>query len=89
MLEQACRDVLVQGGVNFLGQIRLIWSVWEVTGAQPSGTEISKGIREQGPNSVLDLEKTSAESQRTSPSCSIANGVQVWAVKVKLNRSQM
>ena len=57
MLEQACRDVLVQGGVNFLGQIRLIWSVWEVTGAQPSGTEISKGIREQGPNSVLDLEK--------------------------------
>ena len=57
MLEQACRDVLVQGGVNFLGQIRLIWSVWEVTGAQPSGTEISRGIREQGPNSVLDLEK--------------------------------
>ena len=57
MLEQACRDVLVQGGVNFLGQIRLIWSVWEVTGAQPSGTEISKGIREKGPNSVLDLEK--------------------------------
>ena len=47
-----------------------------MTGALPSGTEITKGIREQEPKSVLDLEKTSAKLQRTSPSCSIAKGVQ-------------
>ena len=35
----------------------------EVTGALPSGTEISKGIREQEPKSVLDLEKTSAKER--------------------------
>ena len=46
----------------------------EVTGALPSGTEISKGIREQAPKSVLDLDNTSAESQRTPLSCLIARG---------------
>ena len=58
MLDQACRQVLVQGGVD-LAKIGLILWGREVTGALPFGTEISKGIREQEPKSVLDLEQTS------------------------------
>ena len=67
---------MVQGGVNFLGRNRI--------DAVGPGSDryvtfrdrISKGIREQESKSVLDLEKTSDKSQRTSPSCSIANGAQ-------------
>ena len=59
-----------------VAKIGLIWWGREVTGALPPGTELSKGIRQQEQNSVLDLEKTPAKSQRTSPSSSIARGVQ-------------
>ena len=52
-----------------LAKIGLILWGREVTGVLPSGTEISKGTWEQEPKSVLDLEKTSAKSRRTSPSC--------------------
>ena len=34
----------------------------EVTGMLPSGTEISKGIKEQDPKSVLEVENTSEKS---------------------------
>ena len=55
----------------------------EVTGALHCGTEISKGIREQEPNPVLDVEKTSAKSQRIFPSCSIANVIQSGPLRSK------
>ena len=58
------------------GWRQLPWWGREVTGALPSGTEISKGIREQEPKYVLGLEKTSEKLQRTSPSFSIAKRVQ-------------
>ena len=59
-----------------LAKIGLILWGREMTCALLSGAEISKGIREQEPTSVLDLEKTSAKSLIPSPSCSIARGVQ-------------
>ena len=75
VLDRAGREVLIQSRFD-LAKIRLIWWGREETAALFSGTKISKGIREQQPKSVLDLEKTSAKSRRTSPSCSIANGLQ-------------
>ena len=51
-----------------LAKIELMRCGREVAGALPSGTEMSKGCRDQEPNSVLELEKTSGNSQRTSPS---------------------
>ena len=87
MLGHTCREVLVQGGVNFLGQNWLMRWGREVTDALPSGAEIAKGIGEKAPNSVLDLEKTSVKSQRTSPSSSTAKRAQT--VKVGCNRAQM
>ena len=76
VLCQACREVLVQGGVNFLRQNRVdpLGSGSKMRAAFPDrnlrrhqgvGTKIRLG----------DLEKTSAKLQRTSPSCSTANGV--------------
>ena len=47
----------------------------EVTGALPSGIEISNGIKEQDQKSVFEVENTSRNSQSTSPSCSMAEGV--------------
>ena len=75
MLYQACREVLVQVASTSLDKFRLIRWGREVTGALPSGTEVSKGIQEQGPKSVLDFDITSTKSQRASPSCSLANEV--------------
>ena len=46
-----------------------------MTGALPSGTEISKGIKEQEPKSVFEVENTSGNSQSTSPSCAMTGGV--------------
>ena len=53
----------------------------EMTGALPSGTEISKGIREQDPKSVFEVENTLGNSQSTSPSCSMAEGVHPGSYK--------
>ena len=53
----------------------------EVTGALPVGTEISKGIKEQDPKSVFEVENTSGYSQSKSPSCSMAGGVQPGSCK--------
>ena len=47
-----------------------------MTGALPSGTEISKGIKEQEPKSVFEVENTSGNSQSTSPNCAMTGGVQ-------------
>ena len=52
MLDQPNREVLVKGRVHFFGQNRFMRWGREVTGALPSGTEISKGIKEQDPKSV-------------------------------------
>ena len=70
MLDQACREVLVQGGVNYLGQS------WVDPVGVGSDRGVTSRIRGQEPKSVLDLKQTSAKSQRTSPGCSIAEGVQ-------------
>ena len=81
MLDQPSREVLVKGRVHFFGQIEFMRWGREVTGALPSGTEISEGIKEQDPKSVFEVENTSGNSQRTSPSCSIAGGVQPRSCK--------
>ena len=47
----------------------------EVADALPSGTEFSKGIREQKPNPCRIWKKTSRNLQITSPSRSMATGV--------------
>ena len=52
-----------------------------MTGALPSGTKISKGIEEPDPKSVFEVENTSGNSQSTSPSCSMAGGVQPGSCK--------
>ena len=76
MLDQTCSEVLIEGGVHLFGQnIGLMRCGRKVTGSLPSGTEISKGVREQEPKSVLELEKPSGNLQRTSPSSSMAAGV--------------
>ena len=48
----------------FLASMGFVRYGREVTGALPGGTEILKGIREQEPKSVFDVEKTSWNSQR-------------------------
>ena len=53
----------------------------EVTGALPSGTDISNGIKEQEPKSFFEVENTSGTSQSTSPSCSMPGGVQQRSCK--------
>ena len=83
MLDQTGSEVLIEGGVH-LSKIGLMRCGREVAGALPSGTEISNGIREQEPKSVLELEKTSGHSQRTSPSSSIAAGVHSGLCKSKV-----
>ena len=72
-----------------LAKIRLI--VWgqEVTGAVPSGTEISKGIREQEPNSVLDLDQNVSKSAKNTTQRFDCERGPAWAVKVESNRAQM
>ena len=52
-----------------------------VAGALPSGTEISKGIREQEPKTVLDVEQTSGISLSTSLSGLMAKGVRSGSCK--------
>ena len=47
----------------------------QVTGALASGTDIMKGIKDQELKSVFDGENTSANSQSTSLSRSMAEGV--------------
>ena len=53
----------------------------DVTGALPCGTEISKGIKEQDPKSVFEVENKSGNSQSTSPSCSMVVGVHLGSCK--------
>ena len=60
-LDQAYREVMVQGGVHFLGQNWVDLAGLEVTGAATSGTEIFQDVREKEPKSVLDLEEKSAK----------------------------
>ena len=53
----------------------------KVTGALPSGIEVSKGIKEQEPKSVFEVENTSGNSQSMPSSCSMAAGVHPWSYK--------
>ena len=84
VLDQTGSEVLIEDGVHLFGRIELMRCGWEVTGALPSGTEISKGSREQEPTPVLELEKTPGTSQRTSPSSSMAAGVHSGLCKSKV-----
>ena len=54
----------------------------EVTGALPSGIEISNGIKEQDQKSVFEVENISGNSQSTSPSWSMAEGVHPGSCKL-------
>ena len=53
----------------------------EVTGALPSGTEFSKGIKEQDPKSVFEVKNISGNSQNTSSSYSMAEVVHPGSCK--------
>ena len=57
MLDQACREVLIQSSFD-LAKVGLIWWGRKETAALFFGTKISKGIRERQPKSVLDLDTT-------------------------------
>ena len=61
----------------------------EVTGALPSGTDISKGIKEQDPKSVFEVENTSGNSQSIRSSCSMAGVGPAKVMYVKRNLSQV
>ena len=52
-----------------------------MTGALPSGIEISKGIRKQDPKSVFEVENTSGKAQSASSNCLMATGPQPGAFK--------
>ena len=52
-----------------------------MVGALPSGIEISKGINEQDPLSIFEVENTSENSQNTFSSCSMKEGVQPESYK--------
>ena len=53
-----------------LAEIGLMRWGLETIGALPLGTEISKGIKEQEPKSVFEVENTQGNSKSTSPGCS-------------------
>ena len=75
VLDQACREVLVQGGANFIGQDRVDPMRPESDRRATFRERNLERHQGAGPKSV-DFEKSSAKTQRTSPSCSIANEVQ-------------
>ena len=80
-ISPAARRVLVKDRVHFLGQRGFMRWGRQVTGALPSGTEISKGINSQDSKSVFEVENTSGNSQSTSLSYSMAGGVQPGSCK--------
>ena len=61
----------------------------EVTGALSSATEISKGIKEQEPKPVFEVENTSGNSHSTSTSYSMAGGFLARVMQVKRNLPQV
>ena len=76
VLGQTCRQVLVQGGVDFLGQ-----NLVDPMGPGSDGRAAFRDRifeKHQGTRTKIRLGfgKMSAKSQRTSPSCSIARGLQ-------------
>ena len=72
MLDKSSHEVLVKNRVHLCGQYRVFLWGRERTGAQPSGTEISEGIKEQDPKSVFEVENASETSQSPSLSRSMA-----------------
>ena len=74
MWDQAGGQVLVEDGVRLFGE----YGVYPVlTGGDRGaarGYGILKVIKEQKPKSVFDVEKTSWNSQRTSPKSSTTDG---------------
>ena len=64
MLNQPSHEVMVEGRSTSLAKIEFMRWGQEVTGALPSGTEISKGIKEQEPKSVFEV-NTSGNSYST------------------------
>ena len=81
MLNQPSHEVMVEGRSTSLAKIEFMRWGQEVTGALPSGTEISKGITEQEPKPVFEVENTSRNSQGTSPSGSMAEEVHPGSCK--------
>ena len=60
----------------------------EVTGSLSEGTVILNGINEPEPKSVLEVEKMSGTSQKTSPRVSINDGdhLEPWRSKTMSRR---
>ena len=81
MLDQPSREVLLRVACTSVAKIGFMRWGREVTGALPTGTEILKGIKEEDPKSVFEVDNTSGNSQSTSPSCSMAGGVQPGSCK--------
>ena len=75
-LDEASGQVSVEYGVGLLARMGLMRYGREMTGALSGGTEILNGMREQEPKSVLDVEKTSGNSQRTPPKALMTAGDQ-------------
>ena len=61
----------------FLARMELILQGREATGALSGGTVIFNGISEHEPKSVFEVEKTSRNSQRASPSRTVEAEVDV------------
>ena len=89
MLDRPAARYWFKVASTFLAEIGLILWGRGVTGALPSGTELSKGIREQEPKSVLDLEKTVSKIAKNITQMFDCERGPAWAVKVESNRAQM
>ena len=76
VLDETGNHVLVEYGIDLSGNDWVGAVGWEVTGAVSGGMEILNGRREQQPKSVLDVEKTSGNSQRTLPRAVLTDGDQ-------------
>ena len=75
MLDQPGGQVLVEDGVGLVGaRMGLILYGREVTGSLCGGTVTLNDINMHEPKSVLEVEKTSGNSQRPSPRVSITDG---------------
>ena len=84
MLDQSSRKVLVEGRVHFLGQYRVCaMGPGSDRSTALRDRDLEKGIKEQEPKSVFEVENTSANSQSTSPSCPMVEGVHPGSCKSK------
>ena len=88
VLNQTSREVLIKGSIHLFGQNRVQ--------AMRSGGDRSTALRNRdleghqgaNPKSVFEVENISGNSQSTSPSCSMVEGVHTGSCKSKRNLPQ-